>query len=39
MIFIYEDENSQIISYKLECNKNLIFDILKKVKNILKSRL
>lgn len=39
MIYIYEDENSQIINYKLECNKNLIFDILKKVKNILKSKL
>jgi hypothetical protein len=36
LIYIYENDNSQIKNYKLECNKNLIFEILKKVKNILK---
>jgi hypothetical protein len=37
LIYIYENDNSQIKNYKLECNKSLIFEILKKVKSILKS--
>jgi len=37
LIYIYENDNSQIKNYKLECNKDLIFEILKKVKSILKS--
>ena len=36
LIYIYENDNSQIKNYKLECNKILIFEILKKVKSILK---
>jgi hypothetical protein len=38
LIYIYDVDNeiSQVKNYKLECNKNLIFEILKKVKNILK---
>ena len=36
LIYIYENDNSQIKNYDLECNKNLIFEILKKVKSILK---
>jgi hypothetical protein len=39
LIYIYENDNLEIKNYKLECNKNLIFEILKKVKNILKSNM
>jgi hypothetical protein len=37
LIYIYDNDKSQIKNYNLECNKNLIFEILKKVKSILKS--
>ena len=36
LIYIYENDNLEIKSYKLECNKNVIIDILKNVKSILK---
>jgi hypothetical protein len=36
LIYIYENDNLEIKNYKLECNKNVIIDILKNVKSILK---
>jgi len=36
LIYIYEHDNLEIKNYKLECNKNVIIDILKNVKSILK---
>ena len=36
LLYIYENDNYKIKNYKLECNKYFIFEILIKVKNILK---
>lgn len=36
LIYIYENDILEIKNYKLECNKNVIIDILKNVKSILK---